>query len=266
MGGWIWWTTVLWFGMSQSKSRRARRTRSYDRCFTPSPSVAARTLCRQAAALDTPLALERWASSLLGRLWERRDYVAQNRGIDPLFLLGRPILRSFAAVGANNGKIALTAVSRIDRGPLGRFAGELAASLGDAAMPDWIEQVGSSTIVGASAERSPGDGEALLLEPEVVGDGAHMLAVFIADRRGGAASVLALTRKLGPAEAASWAGAGAPRGLRLRPVDAALACQRAREAIERTDDVLGAWIDENFADNRALAIARITAPQRAVKG
>jgi hypothetical protein len=52
----------------------------------------------------------------------------------------------------------------------------------------------------------------------------------------------------------------------LRRVDAALACRRALEAIERSDDVPAVWIDENFGDNRVLAIARITASQLAVKG
>jgi len=187
--------------------------------------------------------------------------VGAKGGVDPLVLLGRPILMSFAEVGDNQGKTALTAVSRIARDPLGRLAGDLATSLGDAPVPDWIERVGSPKIARAFAERSPGDGEALLLEADVVGDGAHMLAVFIADRIGGAASVLALTKKLDPADASCLDPVSrAGRRLRFRPVDPALACRRALEAIQRSDDVRGAGIDENFAEHRALAIARVTAP------
>src|SRR5205823_325863 len=150
-----------------------------------SRSVASRALCRQAASVDSPLALERWASSLLGRVWQRRDLVDEDCGIDPLLFLGQPILRSFAEVGGSDGKIALSAVARLERGPLGGFAGELAASLSDVALPDWIEQVGSAAIVRALADCSPGDGEALLLETNRVGDGAHTLAVFVADSLGG---------------------------------------------------------------------------------
>jgi hypothetical protein len=113
--------------------------------------------------------------------------------------------------------------------------------------------------VRAFAERVPRDGEGLVLESDVAGDGAHMLAVFIADRLGGAASALALTRKLDLAGASSWgAGSGASNRLRLRPVYPVPARRRALEAIELTDDLPPAWIDENFADNRALAIARLT--------
>jgi hypothetical protein len=247
--------------MSHSRpARQCAHTRSRPRTTAISRAAATRELCRQAASIETPLDLERWTSSLLGQLWLRRDWVPFHYDGDPLFYGGGQMVESFAERGGREGKTALTAIARIERGPLGRLAGELAATLTDAATPDWIDAVGEARIVRAFAHSAPGDGEALLLESEPVGDVAHMLAVFIRDQLGGIATVLHLTRPIDPHDASvALNDPTGKEGIRLTPVDPVLACRRVLVAIDRTDDARANLIDdEDYASHRAIAIARPT--------
>lgn len=245
----------LCVGMSSTHSRRRQSRRP------PSPnhgSIARQTrlLCREAASLGSPLLLEQWTSGLLGQVWQRRGLVPEDRGLDPMFFLARPILDSFAEVGGDGAKAALAAVAQIDGGRLGSLARELADSLDDATTPDWIAQVGTATIVRAFSDRARGDGEALLLEADGVGESAHMVAVFIDAKLGGMAKHLSLTRPLDPL---NLAGESIDDGsLMFKKVDPVLACRRVRAAIKRTDDGLGMLADDGFAYYRALAIARTT--------
>lgn len=242
-----------------NRSRQRTHQRSYKR-RSPSHSAATRMLCRQAASFDRPLDLERWVSSLLGQLWLRRHRVPEDYCGDPLLYGGELMVGAFAKLGGTEGRTALTAVARIDHGPLGRLAGELAAPLRDVAIPDWVAQVGDAKIVRAFADSVPGSGEALLFDTDRTGDAAHMLAAFIRDQLGGIATVLRLTRRVDPfGPAVTGAGSASGKGLRLRPVDPVLACRRVLVAIERTDDAPAALIDdEDYADDRAIAVARVT--------
>jgi hypothetical protein len=213
-------------------------------------------LCSEAASLDTPLVVEQWTSCLLGRVWQRRSLVPENRGLDPMFFLGRPILESFADVGGDGAKTVLTAVAQIDGGPLGSLARELADALTHATTPDWVGQVGTATIVRAFSDRVRGDGEALFLETDRVGESAHMVAVFIDARLGGMAKHLSLTRPFDPLNLPGESVDGG--SFRFKEVNPALACKRVRVAIKRTDEGLSMLASERFAYYRALAIARIT--------
>jgi hypothetical protein len=244
--------------MSYSNPARQRaHQRSYKR-RSPSHAAATRTLCRQAASFERPLDLERWTSSLLGQLWLRRHWVPGDYRGDPLLYGGEPMVRSFAHLGGTGGRTALTAIAKIDRGPLGELAGELAASLKDASIPDWVAEVGTAKIVRAFAHSEPGDGEALLLDTDRAGEAAHMLAVFIREQLGGIATVLRLIRRVDPKNAVI-SGEGDLDGLRLEAVDPVLACLRVLVAIERSDEAPPALIDdEEYADDRAIAIARVT--------
>jgi hypothetical protein len=244
--------------MSYSHPSRQRAHQRSHRRRSVSREAATRTLCRQAASLERPLDLERWVSSLLGQLWLRRHWVPGDYRGDPLLYGGEPMVRSFAQLGGTPGRTALTAIARIDQGPLGQLAGELATSLNRAPIPDWVAEVGTAKVVKAFAYSAPGDGEALLLDTDRDGDAAHMLAVFIREQLGGIATVLRLIRRIDPRDAAIT-DAGDGEGLRLEQVDPVLACLRVHVAIERSDEAPAALIDdEEYADDRAIAIARVT--------
>lgn len=244
--------------MSTSSRGRAHLT-VYRSLASPAERArVARQLCHHAALLDDPLSLERWISSLLGRMWERRDRVPDYGGVDLMRALGEPILESVVRISGPGGRLILTGVAQIERGRLGLLAAELAASLVDVAAPDWIEEVGGARIVQAFSTYTPGDGEALLLASEPVGETDHMVAVFISDRLGGVAKHLSLTKLFDPSDPSSHPEAWTGRPLDFRLVDRVLACQRVRTAIGRSDDAPISCVGPEFADHRALALARIT--------
>lgn len=174
-----------------------------------------------------------------------------------MIALGRPVLESFFDVGSVGAKTALLGVAGIETGALDRLASALADSLPDVSVPGWIDEVGRAEIVRVLADHSPGDGEALFLEADPAARHPHMIAMFIADRLGGMAKHLALTRVIDtdPPE-----GGDEEHDFRsgLRSVDPVLACRRVGLAIELTDADPEAAVGETFADCRALAIARTT--------
>jgi hypothetical protein len=220
---------------------------------TPEQIRFARKLARGVAAINSVLELERWTSSLLGRVWEGRHRVDRACGVDPMLVRGAPILKSFAEVGGRGARTVLTAVARLDRGALGALAREMAASLADAPIPEWVELVGTATIVKAFATGAPGDGEALLLEVEQLGDMPHMVAVFIAEYCGGIAKQLALMRLIDPTDRFT-----APsEAYNFKPVDHVLACRRVELALIRSEHADPALLGTIFADHRAIAIARV---------
>jgi hypothetical protein len=216
-------------------------------------------LCRDVAAIDSPLNLERWTSSLLGRVWERRHFVTEACDTEVAMLaLGERILESFAKRGGREAKIALTAVAQIDRGPLGLLAGEHATSLMSARIPNWVAQVGTARIVKAYGTPSPGPEEGLLLVPDQPAE-PHMVAVFITER--GIAKHLSLTQLFDPTDPPAVPNEpNLATTLKFRPVDHHLACRRVRAAIERSDDAFHRQLGPEFADHRAITIARITPP------
>jgi hypothetical protein len=152
----------------------------------------------------------------------------------------------------------LTAVAQMDRGPLGLLAGEMASALTDTTTPEWVAQVGSARIVEAFATPGSGLEEALLIVPDRTTE-PHMVAVFITER--GIAKHLSVTRLFDPRHPpAPPDEPDLPRALAFRPVDHILASRRVRLAIERSDDAVSRQLGPEFADNRALAVARTTPP------
>jgi hypothetical protein len=168
---------------------------------------------------------------------------------------GEPILDSLAELGTASAKTTLAAVGQLDRELLGHCARRLAAAL-DGSTPGWLEELGMARIERAFSDCRPRDGEALLLEVHPPSGEPHMLAVFVDARRGGIAKHLDLVRAMDPA------GSDDPDfgGLRFVEVDAELACQRVRAAIDRADAACGFAPNERFVYYRALALARVQPP------
>jgi hypothetical protein len=213
----------------------------------------ARRLCRHAAAFACAFDLERWTSSLLGRFWERRWRIPHSEDDDPMLVVCKPILDAFAAVGGGEGKRALTAVARLDRGRLGVVAGELAAALPAARMPAWLAHVGEARVTRAFSAYSSGDGEAVFLRVDGDGHDGHMVAAFISEQLGGIAKHLLLSRiidRLG-------SDSDSDSELQLREIDPILACRRVRIAIDRTDKQAHPPVGEEYSEHRALALARV---------
>jgi hypothetical protein len=243
-------------GMSRSQRGRPCLGLQSSECFASTRARVSRGLCEEAAAQRGVLELEQWTSLLLGRIWAHRTLRSGDAPVDVMLAAGTPLLESFVEVGGSIAKTALATMGGLDRGGLGRAAAQLAGTL-DARIPDWIEDVGTAEVVRAFADRSPGEGEALLLEVQPGHGTPHMIAVFVDARLGGMAKRLGLTRVVDPLQSDPQrldTGGPAPR---FRPVDPALASREVRVAIALTDATCHPEVGEDFVGHRALAIARV---------
>lgn len=222
---------------------------------TPPPQTFAR-LAAAAAAFTSPLDLERWTSSLLGRVWERRRGLICDRDVDQMLRLGGPLIEGFAVAGGVGGKTVLAAVAALERGPLGLLAAGLAAGIDDP-LPPWSDAVGTARATRALSLTCLGGTHALVLGTDRTGPDAHMLAVFIDGEQGAIAKHLGVIRELEDddpllSDAAGTGGHGAFRPTPLLP-----ACRRVRRAIGQTDDDPVAPIGPEFVHHRALVLSRV---------
>jgi hypothetical protein len=217
-----------------------------------------RRLCRDAASIDRPFELERWTSSVLGRIWVRRAPVKDLPDEDLMLVVGKPILDACLSIGGRQGKIVLSAIAQMDRGQLGVVARVLADALPKARLPRWMPDVGNAPIVRAFSADSPGDGEAVLLHADRGQGDSHMIATWIDEPLGRVVKWVQLLRVVDPNDPEI---AGEDR-LHFREVDPTLTARRVAAAIERTDAILPPFVGDEFSGCRALAIARVT-PQPA---
>jgi hypothetical protein len=243
-------------GQSQKRHHRAGRGSVPRRAPGPkSKQAAVRMMCDEVGALDCPLHVECWTSSLLGQLWELRVKLESSWDeVDWALVLGGPIVEDIAAHGGRGAKLILSAIERIDPGGLGPLCGELSDRMREDLLPDWACEIGSATVVQATSVGS-GLGEVtMFLESRGAGHEPHTIAVFVDHRRGGIAKHLGL---LQPIESLDYqmlrSGSSAAAS---KPLDPVLACERLHDAITRTDATVGPPVGEDFAGLRALALAR----------
>lgn len=200
------------------------------------------------------LMLEQWASLQLGRIWNHRILGNWGADRDPMLDAGEWMLHCMAREATPEAKTALLAMGRIERGALGRVAREVAAGLAGPT-PEWLDDIGTASIAGAFSAKGPGGEEALLLQADTVGAGAHMIAVLISGHHEGLAKHVYPIQKIDPLSPSTAFGSG----MSFKAVKPQLACKRVRRAIERSDSAAGARLGESFSGYRALALARLTA-------
>jgi hypothetical protein len=222
--------------------------------FAAQRARIARMFCDDAAAQPTSLLLEQWASMMLGWFWNRRRRSGR-RGRDSLLLAGEPILRSVAEVGSADAKLALLTIARIERGPLGRRARQLADDL-VWPVPARIEDVGTARLVRAFHGSSPGDAEVVVFETDGTGPREHMLVLYIDERHHRIAKHVFLLRRFDPLrpETSPW---GRELPLEFDAADLAPMRRKARQAVRRTDNAANPPVDETFTNYRAIALARL---------
>jgi hypothetical protein len=219
--------------------------------------AAARSMCHQAGALQCALDAERWASSLLGRLWERREILTPADAADHAFALGKPIVEDFALVNTRGAAIALQAIQKVADGGLGPHAGELALKLSHPArpIPDWVAEIGTAKVARAAIAGVPDEGDMVFLEARSPTHIPHTVVVYLDHTLGGFAKHLGLIQPIESFEH----GLGddpLPCGVPIRPLEPALAARRIRAAIALTDGCPDAPVGETFADLRALTLLR----------
>jgi hypothetical protein len=259
--------------------------------LTAEQTQALRRLSRRAAKITDPLDAELWASQALGRMWLLREAASDAGASDWQFALGAPVARQLARVGGSGAKGLLLAWGTLAEGRFRKLCEELASGLRDAPTPPWAAQLGAVELAHAASDKRPGEGEVVVISvcrkppPAPQGPGcqppasewasgtadgsasagselcaAFSLLAYIDECLGKIARLLALGPSLD-----ELAGPGgrdrAPEaaGLSLTPITVRQACLRIRAAIRRTDAAPVTWVEEDFADLRALALHQLAA-------
>jgi hypothetical protein len=217
----------------------------------------ARSLAKNVNSIRDPLTLERWASSFLGRVWERGRRHREDPEHDYGFALGAAMVEAIGDAGGRGARMALLAISRLDDGTLAWHAEEWADSLSRIPVPKWVDAVGEAEVVRATSISRPGDGEGLFIEVDQPSIGLHTVAAFIRDDRGGVASYLGLIQPFDVLDFRQFeAAAGHRRPARREEVEPTVACHRLRAAITNTDRNFDVDVRDEYADLRALALNR----------
>jgi hypothetical protein len=201
---------------------------------------------------------ERWASWVHGKMWEQRFKAPPTRHLDWALVLGAQVADDIAALGTRAAKGCLHALSWADQGPFGALCEKLVSDLAGVETPDWARRIGDTRLTRAAADCRPDEGKVIVFDVQRRGDPPHSLCAYIDDTRDGLAKHLQL---LHPFHELPMAGTREARpddeGMWFVPTGVRQACGAVRAAIERTDDTEDPPLGELYAENRAMALARI---------
>jgi hypothetical protein len=210
-----------------------------------------REILRDVGGMRTPLELELWASWILGQAWKQRVRQPQFQDVDWMLAVGAPLVAMIAGIGGARARKALTAISMLERGQLGSYAGSVALTLPGARMPGWMTGMAAARFGCARTITMLGDGEVATLDlcrgerPELT------VAVFIDHQLGGIAKQIHLLEPI--------SGEGDDVFCEnMESADVGAVMARVRTAIERTDREPAAPVDPGFADLRAFLLARVS--------
>jgi hypothetical protein len=198
-----------------------------------------REILADVGAMRSALELELWASWILGQTWKQR------------LTVGTPMVAMIAGIGGARARKALTAISMLERGALGNYAGAVALTLPGARTPAYLADMAEARFASARCAVSVGDGEAVLLDlcrgdrPELT------VAVFLDDRLDGAVKWI---RLLGPVPAKTD---GDSMWDTLEPVGLDEVGARLRAGIRVADERPRLQVMPEFADLRAFLLARL---------
>jgi hypothetical protein len=210
-----------------------------------------REILADVGAMRSALELELWASWILGQTWKQRVRQPLFAEVDWMLTVGTPMVAMIAGIGGARARKALTAISMLERGALGNYAGAVALTLPGARTPAYLADMAEARFASARCAVSVGDGEAVLLDlcrgdrPELT------VAVFLDDRLDGAVKWI---RLLGPVPAKTD---GDSMWDTLEPVGLDEVGARLRAGIRVADERPRLQVMPEFADLRAFLLARL---------
>jgi hypothetical protein len=167
------------------------------------------------------------------------------------------MIEAIADVGGRGAATALLAISELGDDDVGMHATSWAKQIEDPTVPEWVAKVGTAVVTRALVAHSPCESEVVFVEAEQPSFGLHTILVYIDNQWGGVAKHIALLQPVDSISTkfeAELTGSGG-----LIPVKPELACRRILHAIWLTDDRPGVAIGDDYADLRAIALARACA-------
>jgi hypothetical protein len=216
-----------------------------------------------ASEIGSALDAEGWASHLLSSFHEQRHELPFPDAVevDAALLFGEPLVRRLASFGDPAARVALAAIAAVDDGELGVLAAELLSGATPVlGIPEWIEWIGESEIVGAAVMSDAvfDDARTVLLESRHP-DGETMAVGVLIDRNlGGLAKDVLLTESIDQVagvigRVSTGEEAAEPA---LEQIEPGVAAGLIRAAIARTDMTWDPPVAEDFWSGRALALLR----------
>jgi hypothetical protein len=168
------------------------------------------------------------------------------------------VAEDIADIGTPEAKACLFALSWADQGPFGALCEKLITDLGQIETPLWATRIGTTRLARAAADQRPGDGKVIVFDVQRRFSDPHSLCVYIDEIRGGIAKYLRLLHPFHELPMAGTPGADpSDDGMWFVPVDLRWACREVQTAVELTDETQDPPVDEWYAENRALTLARI---------
>jgi hypothetical protein len=215
-------------------------------------------LCRQAETVGEPLEFERWASYMLGWMWEERWQAKRAGQPNWAFGIGAPIVRQIARIGGDGALGLLRTFAWLDGdGRLAWLCHELAADLNSATVPEWATELPFCEIRGAMVARRAGQGSAVMIDCHRGSRyQAHSINIMIDDRQGGIAKRGALGVSFAEMRERGFSASDG-RDLGWEPIELTEAADLIKEAVDLTDSRRHPTVGEDFTGVRALALARI---------
>jgi hypothetical protein len=210
-----------------------------------------REILADVGAMRTALELELWASWILGQTWKQRVRQPLFAEVDWMLTVGTPMVGMIAGIGGARARKALTAISMIERGALGNYAGAIALTLPGARTPAYLADMANARFASARSTVSLGDGEAVLFDLHRGDRHELSVAVFIDERLDGAVKWIRLLGPL-PAETDTDTVWDSPE-----PADLSGVAARVRGAIAISDENPRLHVLPEFADLRAFVLARV---------
>jgi hypothetical protein len=210
-----------------------------------------REILADVGAMRTALELELWASWILGQTWKQRVRQPLFAEVDWMLTVGTPMVGLIAGIGGARARKALTAISMLERGALGNYAGAIALTLPGARTPAYLADMANARFAAARYAVSDGDGEAVLFDLHRGDRHELTVAVFIDDRLDGAVKWI---RLLGPVPAETG---GDTMWDTLIPAELPEIAERVRNAIRLADEEPRLKVMPEFADLRAFLLARL---------
>ncbi len=196
-------------------------------------------------------------------LWSQRYSLPLVEAASPnsTLRLGEPLIAAVAGLGGDAARTALSVISIVDDGELGRRAGELAESLNGVvagAAPVWFSDVGEAEITDAAVMREDvyDDASTVFLEARHRDGATHAIGVQIDNNLGLIARDILLADSIDRVAEVMREHPQLDGALALERIAPGVAAGRIDAAIELTDITLDPPVSEEYAPLRAMALLR----------
>jgi hypothetical protein len=209
-----------------------------------------RDILQDVGGMRTALELELWASWILGQAWKQRVRQPLFQEVDWMLTVGSPLVAMISGIGGARARKALSAISMLERGPLGSYAGAVALTLTGARTPAWMTDMASARFADARSMSVLGEGEIVTLDLYRAEKPELTVAIFIDHQLGGIAKHIYLLEPVADEDGDVFCED-------MEPADLGAVAARVRTAIARTDREPAASVSPGFADMRAFVLARV---------